>query len=118
MIFDMDKLDVLLPEIKDLIFSFMSVSTLKATTREYFRKYVVERSIGVGVGNIDTYFRNIIRTDSAYILDVMLGCSPHIGGRRILYKKRKMTFAEYINALTIHYTASKCRKYVLDGGLV
>ena len=112
----MDMLDNLFPEIKDQIFSFIPVSTLKVTNSIYFKQYmdIMCKKMGTTV-NVDTYFRNIIRYDNGYVLNVILERAPvTIFRRHITYRKTKMTFIEYINTLTIYYGASKCRKHMLD----
>jgi hypothetical protein len=112
----MDMLDNLFPEIKDQIFSFIPVSTLKAANSIYFKQYMDIKCKKMGATvNVYTYFRNIIRYDNGYVLNVFLECAPvTIFRRHLSYRKTKMTFMEYINTLTIYYGASKCRKYMLD----
>jgi hypothetical protein len=116
MTFDIALIDNLCYEIKDHIFEYLNVNVLKATNSNYFNEYIKQKiEYIVSNGKIETYFRNVIKQDNIYILNIIFAYIPKkIFKKKIVYRKKKIYFFDYINDLSIYYSSSKCRRYIID----
>lgn len=116
MTFDIGLINNLCCEIKDHIFEYLNINVLKATNSYYFNEYIKQKIQNVIInGNPETYFRNIIRQDNDYVLHLIFMYIPNtIYKKKLLYRKKKLNFFEYMNHLSIYYSASKCRKCIID----
>lgn len=116
MTFDIGLIDNLCCEIKDHIFEYLNINVLKATNSYYFNEYIKQKIEYItSIGNPEKYFRNVIKQDNNYVLNLIFTYIPNtIYKKKVVYRKKKLNFFEYMNHLSIYYSASKCRRYIID----
>jgi len=116
MTFDISLIDNLCYEMKEHIFGYLNISVLKTTNIYYFNEYIKKKmEYIIANGKIETYFRNVIKQDNIYVLNIIFAYIPNtIYKKKIVYRKKKISFFDYINDLSIYYSSSKCRRYIID----
>jgi|TARA_Y100000389_G_C17435622_1_gene505323 hypothetical protein len=116
MTFDIALIDNLCCEIKDHIFEYLNINVLKATNSNYFNEYIKQKIDHLVMNsNPEKYFRNVIKQDNDYVLNLIFTYIPNtIYKKKLVYRKKKLNFFEYMNHLSIYYSASKCRRYIID----
>ena len=106
-------MEYLSDELKIYIFSYLPITTLKVTKKEFFIEYLCSKCFWKDK-NINTYMRNVVKYDCIFILkNIFLSIPPSIIKKRITYRKKNMNYFEYLNHLSIYYCSTKCRNFIL-----
>ncbi len=111
----MGYIENLCPELIRHIFSYIPITTLKNTNSDYFKNYIKYKYSNMGTTfRIDTLFRNIIKNDTIYVLKMIMEYTPRsLLKRRVMYRKKKIYFLDFLNDMSIYYQSTKCRRYIL-----
>ena len=124
---NMNYVNLLVNELKEIIFSYISESTLSQVSCNYFLNYApIKYSKLFMKVRLDKYFRGVIKNDCDiitgynifyfdFILSVVLDNLPlNIFRKTIWYRKRKMGFWEYLNFLSLYYDSYRCRQIIVE----
>ena len=103
-------------EMKEHVFEYLNIDVLKGTNSYYFNAYIKQKiEYIIANGKIETYFRNVMKKDNIYVLNFIFEYIPKtIYKKKIVYRKKKIKIFDYINDLSIYYSSSKCRRYIID----
>ena len=113
---NMNYVNLLVDELKEIIFSYISESTLSQVSCNYFLNYAPIKYSNLFMKvRLDKYFREVIKNDCDFILSVVLDNLPlSIFRKTIWYRKRKMGFWEYLNFLSLYYDSYRCRQIIVE----
>ena len=96
-------------EIKDIIFQKISHSQLIFLNKSYYLKYC--NKIPFLINNYSNYIRDLIRSDSVFIIDNILNYNLNYLIKKINIKYKNLIFYNYLQLIyhyIKYYSAQKC----------
>jgi|TARA_Y100000992_G_scaffold302239_1_gene275604 hypothetical protein len=115
----MDLLLIALPEdTKDVIKSYIGIKINKSlyflNKKYYENSYNIIFKIINYKCKVDTYIRKLLRNDLDFFLLHYLNNvkTDHLFKKKIVYKKIKMNYSDYLKKLIIDYDSIKCKKLI------
>ena len=102
-------------EVCSIIFSYVRNEEKVFLNKEFYEKYHYLISSKISYNNYDNYIRDIIRTDSSYVLNQLL----HENYERWLVKRKRIhkniiynNYTDYILGLCLESESTKCRELI------
>lgn len=102
-------------EVCSIIFSYVRNEEKVFLNKEYYEKHHYLISSKISHNNYDNYIRDIIRTDSSYVLNQLL----HENYERWLVKRKRIhkniiynNYTDYILGLCLESESTKCRELI------
>ena len=102
-------------EVCSIIFSYVRNEEKVFLNKEFYENYHYLISSKISYNNYDNYIRDIIRTDSSYVLNQLL----HENYERWLVKRKRIhkniiynNYTDYILGLCLESESTKCRELI------